>query len=359
MIETILKSYTPKGTDLDLISLKAVKKLECLDDKIFIELEFGFPIDDISDQIRQELSGLIQAKVSQKPLDIQLSIGWKVQSHKTQTGLSSLPQVKNIIAIASGKGGVGKSTVCANLALALSAQGAKVGVLDADIYGPSQPHLLGSNETPTHENKKLHPVICYGLQTMSIGYLVDRDNAMIWRGPMVSSALQQLLNDTLWENLDYLFIDLPPGTGDIQLTLSQKIPVSAAVVITTPQDLSLIDVTRALNMFAKVKVPVLGIIENMSTHICSQCGHLEAIFGEGGGKKISGQYETALLGQLPLDIQIREDADQGKPTVIAKPDSEITNTYKAIARRLAARLSLQAKNYAKHFSNIVIEPKQD
>ncbi|MDF2690463.1 MAG: mrP protein [Gammaproteobacteria bacterium] len=355
IIEALLKTYPVPYLGKDVISSKVLRAIHIENSSVKLELEFGFPIDNIKQQICHDISSLIKAETGLDLIDI--SISWKVLSHQVQAGLKSVPNVKNIIAIASGKGGVGKSTVCANLALALQAEGAKVGILDADIYGPSQPQILGSYETPEHREKRLKPIIRYNLQSMSIGNLVDIESAMIWRGPMVSTALQQLLNDTDWDNLDYLFIDLPPGTGDIQLTLSQKVPVSAAVVITTPQDLSLIDVRRALGMFAKVKVPVLGIIENMSTHICSHCSHQEAIFGEGGGQKMAEQFNTQLLGQLPLDIQIRKDADAGKPTVVADPNGVITKQYIEIARKLSAQLSLQARNYSNRFPNIVVEEK--
>jgi ATP-binding protein involved in chromosome partitioning len=353
IIKNLLQTYTVPYLKKDVVSTKALRTIYLENHKVNVELEFGFPIDSIKSQIQADLTDLIKQETG---LDkIEISISWNVASHQVQAGLKSVAGVKNIIAIASGKGGVGKSTVCANLALALQAEGAKVGILDADIYGPSQPQILGSYETPEHKEKRLKPIVRYDLQTMSIGNLVDIESAMIWRGPMVSTALQQLLNDTDWDNLDYLFIDLPPGTGDIQLTLSQKVPVSAAVVITTPQDLSLIDVRRALGMFAKVKVPVLGIIENMSTHICSNCGHEEAIFGTGGGKKVAEEFYTELLGQLPLVMKIREDADAGKPTVVAEPNGAIANQYKDIARKLSAKLSLEPKNYANRFPNIVVE----
>lgn len=273
-----------------------------------------------------------------------------------QPGIQALPQVKNIIAVASGKGGVGKSTTAVNLALALSLDGAKVGILDADIYGPNQPQMLGTTERPeSKDSKSLEPVMAHGIQSMSIGYLIDTDTPMVWRGPMATSALLQLLNDTQWRDLDYLVIDLPPGTGDIQLTLSQKIPVSGAVIITTPQDIALLDVRKAIGMFQKVNVPVLGVIENMSMHVCSQCGHVEHIFGQGGGEQMAKQYGIDMLGSLPLHIQIREQVDNGKPTVIAAPDGAIAQTYRDIARRIAAKLSLQAKNYAVKFPKITIE----
>lgn len=269
---------------------------------------------------------------------------------------AKLPNVKNIIAVASGKGGVGKSTTAVNLALALMQEGARAGILDADIYGPSVPLMLGINVRPeVREQKKMLPVIAHGIQSMSIGYLIDENAPMIWRGPMVSGALQQLLNDTLWDNLDYLIIDLPPGTGDIQLTLAQKIPVSGAVIVTTPQDLALLDARRAYEMFRKVNVPVLGIVENMSLHICSQCGHIEPIFGEGGGQQMAQQYDVALLGALPLDLQIRQQTDSGKPTVVAAPQSENTKLYRQIARQLMEKLSLQGLGDSSKFPKIVIQ----
>ncbi len=268
----------------------------------------------------------------------------------------SIPNVKNILAVASGKGGVGKSTTSVNLALALAKEGFRVGILDADIYGPSVPLMLGIQTRPTvTEQKKIHPMIAHGIQSMSIGYLVDEKTPMVWRGPMVSGALQQLLNDTLWDNLDYLVIDLPPGTGDIQLTLAQKIPVTAAVIITTPQDLALLDARRAYEMFHKVHVPVLGIIENMSMHVCTQCGHAESIFGEGGGQRMAEQYDIPLLARLPLDRQIREQTDSGKPTVIAEPDSANTKIYLEMARQIVTLLGSQEQVDMTQFPKIVIQ----
>lgn len=270
--------------------------------------------------------------------------------------MNALPNIKNIIAVASGKGGVGKSTTAVNLALALAQDDFRVGILDADIYGPSVPLMLGINARPEiKDQKKIMPILAHGIQSMSIGYLIDENTPMIWRGPMVSGALQQLLNDTLWDNLDYLIIDLPPGTGDIQLTLAQKIPVTAAVVVTTPQDLALLDARRAYEMFRKVNVPVLGVIENMSIHICSQCGHAESIFGEGGGKQLAEQYSIPLLGALPLDLQIRQETDSGKPTVVADPASQNAQLYREIARQIVANLSLQAREVSVKFPKIVIK----
>jgi ATP-binding protein involved in chromosome partitioning len=264
--------------------------------------------------------------------------------------------VKNIIAIASGKGGVGKSTTAVNLALALKAEGATVGILDADIYGPSQPRMLGVTDKPkSPDGKTLEPLMGHGVQSMSIGYLIEEETPMIWRGPMVTQALEQLLNDTDWQDVDYLIIDLPPGTGDIQLTLAQKVPVSGALIITTPQDIALLDARKALKMFEKVDVRVLGIVENMSIHICSECGHEEHIFGKGGGQSMSEEYEVDFVGALPLDKQIREEVDNGNPTVASDPDGRITQIYREIARRVAAKLSLQAKEFSAKFPNIVIQ----
>lgn len=267
----------------------------------------------------------------------------------------SLPNVKNIIAIASGKGGVGKSTTAVNLALAFAAQGMRAGILDADIYGPSQPTMLGATSRPVIKDKKMLPIILHGIQSMSIGYLIDVKAPMVWRGPMVSMALQQLLNDTLWDDLDYLVIDLPPGTGDIQLTLSQKIPVNGAIIVTTPQDLALLDATRACEMFRKVNVPILGVIENMSFHVCTQCGHEESIFGEGGGARMATDYGVDFLGSLPLDVKIRQQTDSGHPTVIADPNGMNTKIYCDIAKRIMVKMSSQPNNSSSNFPKIIIQ----
>ena len=280
----------------------------------------------------------------------------RVFAHRVQKELTPMPEVKNIIAIASGKGGVGKSTTAVNLALALQAEGARVGLLDADIYGPSIPQMLGLSGRPdSPDGKKITPKLGHGLQAMSIGLLVGEDTPMIWRGPMVTQALQQLLGETQWQGLDYLIIDLPPGTGDIQLTLSQRVPVSAAIIVTTPQDIALLDAKKALKMFEKVEVPVLGIVENMAVHVCSQCGHAEHVFGAGGADKMAAQYGVPVLGALPLDIRIREQVDGGAPTVAAQPDSDLAQRYREIARNAAARLSMQARNKSIAFPNIVIQ----
>lgn len=287
---------------------------------------------------------------------LNMTFNSKAFAHAIPVNLTRLKQVNNIIAVASGKGGVGKSTTAVNLALALKAQGARVGILDADIYGPNQPHMLGASAIKARGQKgALEPVMSHGIQSMSIGYLVEVDTAMIWRGPMVSSALQQLLNETLWDNLDYLIIDLPPGTGDIQLTLSQKVPVTAAVIVTTPQDVALLDVRKAVNMFDKVNVPVLGIVENMATHTCSACGHVEAIFGDAGGVALAAELNYPVLAKLPLDMQIRIDADAGTPTVVAHPEEAVAKTYLDLALQVGARLSLTKKDYTSKFGAIKVE----
>ena len=274
-----------------------------------------------------------------------------------QRSLKPLDNVQNIIAIASGKGGVGKSTTAANLALALAGEGASVGILDADIYGPSVPLMLGvSGERPTSDDgQSMNPLVAHGIQIMSIGFLIDTDQPMVWRGPMVTQALNQMLQQTQWSDLDYLVVDMPPGTGDIQLTLSQSVPVSGVVIVTTPQDIALLDARKGLQMFRKVAVPILGIVENMSTHVCTNCGHEEPLFGSGGGAQIAADYEVELLGQLPLDLRIREQTDSGNPSVIADPGAAPASAYRAIARRMAARLALQGKDYSRRFPNIVVE----
>jgi len=329
-----------------------IKECVISDGAVSLTLELNYPAAGYQPQLREKIEAEL-AGIGVKQSNI--TINTSITSRSVQKGVHLLPGIKNTIAVASGKGGVGKSTTAVNLALALQAEGAKAGILDADIYGPSQPRMLGCRGKPeSPDGKRVHPLTSYQLQTMSIGYLIEEDTPMIWRGPMVTSALEQLLNDTQWQDLDYLIIDLPPGTGDIQLTLCQKIPVSGALIVTTPQDLALIDAKKALNMFVKVDVPVLGIIENMSIHICSECGHQEAIFGEGGGRQMATQYGVELLGSLPLDAAIRAGVDNGKPTVAMQPDSPITQSYRAIARKAAAKLSLQSRDYSAKFPRIVV-----
>ncbi len=334
--------------------VEAVRAIGVDGARVSVDLQLGYPaagaIAAIAVRVRQALEAdpAIESAA--------VSITSRVHVHKVQGTLGPLPNVKNIIVVASGKGGVGKSTVSANLALALQAEGAKVGVMDADIYGPSQPTMLGVHGKPASpDGKSIIPMQAHGMPVMSIGFLVEEDTPMIWRGPMVTQAMMQLLTDTRWEQLDYLIVDLPPGTGDIQLTLSQKVPVAGAVIVTTPQDIALLDARKALKMFEKVEVPVLGVVENMATHICSNCGHEEHIFGEGGGERMSTQYGVPYLGSLPLDIRIREQADSGNPTVAAMPDSELTARYREIARNAAGRLSRQPRNKSLGLGKIVVQ----
>ena len=320
-----------------------------------VDIELGFPVATGVDALESFFRDVVRTESGVET--IELRIVQRITAHGVQPTLKPLPGVKNIIAVASGKGGVGKSTTAVNLALALAADGARVGILDADIYGPSQPLMLGLvGERPMSEDgKTMIPPSAHGLQVMSIGFLIDADQPMAWRGPMVTSALNQLLRQTQWDDLDYLIVDMPPGTGDIQLTLSQQVPVSGAVIVTTPQDIALLDARKGLQMFRKVSVPVLGIVENMSTHICSKCGHEEAIFGSGGGEQMAQDYDVELLGQLPLDIRIREQTDGGRPTVVAEPDSAHAASYRLTAQRMAARLAMRGKDYSRHFPNIVVE----
>ncbi|MDC9725973.1 MAG: iron-sulfur cluster carrier protein ApbC [Gammaproteobacteria bacterium] len=353
-IKSLINDYTDSIAQMTLEESKAKVDVNLDGESLTVVVTLGYPAKGSFDKIQSDLQALLQKKADLT--DVTVTVNSEITKHKVQQGVQGIKNIKNIIAVASGKGGVGKSTTSVNLALALAAEGAKVGILDADIYGPSQPRMLGTSQRPESvDGKRIEPIESYGLQSMSIGFLIDEEEPMIWRGPMVTQALEQMLNDTNWKDLDYLVIDLPPGTGDIQLTLSQKVPVSGAVIVTTPQDISLLDARKALKMFEKVNVPVMGIIENMSTHVCSECGHEEHIFGAGGGEKMAKQYDVDLLGDLPLDIKIREDADQGHPTVVADPDGKIALAYRAIAQRVAARLAKQGKDYSSAFPNIVIK----
>jgi len=353
-IKQLINTYQDPLSGVNLGDSHTKSDIQVEGEALTVVVTLGYPVDGHKQQIVSELTALLKQNTDAESVSV--TVDWQVIKHKVQQGVKGLAGVKNIIAVASGKGGVGKSTTSVNLALALAAEGANVGILDADIYGPSQPRMLGKSQKPESEDgKSIKPIESFGLQSMSIGYLIDEEEPMIWRGPMVTQALQQLLNDTNWDNLDYLVIDLPPGTGDIHLTLSQSVPLSGAVIVTTPQDISLLDARKALKMFEKVNVPVMGVIENMSTHICSECGHEEHIFGSGGGQSMADQYNMDLLGALPLDIRIRENADNGQPTVAIDPEGDIAKAYRLIATRVAARLAMQGKDYASAFPNIVVQ----
>lgn len=353
-IESALGQVTDLHMGTDLMAAKSVKDIAIDGNKVTVTLVLGYPaagyFDNLKQAVRDQLAGVEGIG------DIDVKVSSQIKSHTVQQNLKPLAGIKNIIAVASGKGGVGKSTTAVNLALALQAEGATVGILDADIYGPSIPRMLGCQGQPeSSDGKSLEPMVGHGIQSMSIGYLVEEDTPMIWRGPMVTQALEQLLNDTRWKDIDYMVVDLPPGTGDIQLTLAQKIPVSGAIIVTTPQDIALLDARKGLKMFEKVEVPVLGVVENMSIHICSQCGHSEHIFGDGGGVRMAEEQKVDFLGSLPLDIRIREQADSGNPTVAAMADSQISDIYREIARKTAAKLATMAKDHSAAFPSIVIE----
>ncbi|MEM7250923.1 MAG: iron-sulfur cluster carrier protein ApbC [Pseudomonadota bacterium] len=353
-VEKALAKFNEPLLGADLISTKSLKDIQLDDGRLTLRVVFGFPCAGYHETLQANLARHLRDIEGVRGVDVEVES--KVVAHVVQKGVEPLKNIRNIIAVASGKGGVGKSTVAANLALALKAEGAAVGMLDADIYGPSQPRMLGAGGRPeSNDGRTMEPVVSYGVQSMSIGYLVEEETPMIWRGPMVTQALEQLLKETNWANLDYLIVDLPPGTGDIQLTLSQKIPVAGAVIVTTPQDIALLDARKGFKMFEKVGVPVLGVVENMSIHICSKCGHEERVFGEGGGERMSKQYGIDLLGVLPLQLDIRLDADAGEPTVVKSPDSRVADEFRAIARRTAAKLAQQPKNYAQAFPNIMVQ----
>jgi len=353
-VQEALKTLIDPNTRKDYVSTKSVRGIKVDGNNITVDIQLGYPAKSQLEPIRKEISSRLKAIPGAGGVTVNVSM--KIVSHAVQRGVKLVAGVKNIIAVASGKGGVGKSTTAVNLALALAAEGASVGVLDADIYGPSQPMMLGITGRPeSKDGKSLEPMEGHGLQAMSIGFLIDVETPMVWRGPMVTQALEQLLNETRWRDIDYLIVDLPPGTGDIQLTLAQRVPVTGAIIVTTPQDIALIDARKGLKMFEKVGVPILGIVENMSLHICSKCGHEERIFGEGGGARMGKDYDVELLGSLPLDINIREQADSGKPTVVSDPNGRVAQIYKEIARRVAVKIAEKQQDHSAVFPKIVVQ----
>jgi ATP-binding protein involved in chromosome partitioning len=354
-VQTALSAVIDPNTGKDLLSSKSAKNIKIDGANVALDVELGYPAKSQIGLIRSAVEAALQALPDVQQVNV--NVYAKIVAHAVQRGVKLKSSVKNIIAVASGKGGVGKSTTAANLALALAAEGAQVGILDADIYGPSQPMMMGlAGERPSSKDgKTMEPLENYGLQISSIGFMVDPDEPMVWRGPIVTQALQQLLDQTNWRDLDYLIVDMPPGTGDIQLTLSQKVPVTGAVIVTTPQDIALLDARKGLKMFEKVGIPILGIVENMSTHICSNCGHAESIFGSGGGEKMCAEYGVDFLGGLPLTMSIREQTDAGKPTVVADPDGQIAEIYKTIARKIAVKVAEKARDMSSKFPTIVIQ----
>jgi ATP-binding protein involved in chromosome partitioning len=352
-VQGALKRLVDPNTGKDFIATRSARNIKVAGEDVSLDVELGYPGRSQFEPIRRQV---IQALKQAGAANVTVKVASKVVPHAVQRGVKLIPGIKNIIAVASGKGGVGKSTTAVNLALALASEGAAVGVLDADIYGPSQPMMLGIAGRPeSKDGKHLEPMEGHGLQAISIGFLIDIDTPMVWRGPMVTQALEQLLKDTKWRDLDYLVVDLPPGTGDIQLTLAQKVPVTGAVIVTTPQDIALIDARKGLKMFEKVGIPILGVVENMSYHLCPKCGHESHIFGAGGAEKMCRAYATELLGQLPLDEAIRTQADSGKPTVVSDPEGPVAEIYRRIARRCAVKIAESQRDMTSKFPNIVVQ----
>ena len=353
LIQQALLTVLDPHTGQALAGPKAIKNLSVTGGDVAFEVQMGYPAKSLIEGLRQQL--IAAARTVPGVQNVSVHISHEVVAHAAQRGVALMPQVRNIIAVASGKGGVGKSTTAVNLALALAAEGAKVGLLDADIYGPSQPMMMGIDARPeTEDGQTMEPLENFGVQVMSIGFLINPDEAMVWRGPMATQALEQLLRQTNWKDLDYLIVDMPPGTGDIQLTLSQRVPMTGAVIITTPQDIALLDARKGVRMFEKVGVPILGIVENMAVHVCSNCGHAEHIFGADGGKRMAAELQAPYLGALPLDMQIRLQADSGMPTVVAHPQGEVAGLYRQIALQVAARIALKSKDFSSKFPSIKI-----
>src|SRR3984957_19106747 len=354
LVAAALANVADPNTGRPFAAAKNLKNIAIDGATVSVEVVLGYPAKRQFEAIRTLVGDALRAVPGVAEARVQVS--QQVAAHTVQRGVKLLPNVKNIIAVASGKGGVGKSTTAVNLALALASEGASVGMLDADIYGPSLPMMLGITGRPeSPDNTSMNPLVGHGIQANSIGFLIEQDNPMVWRGPMVTSALEQLLRQTNWKDLDYLLVDMPPGTGDIQLTLSQKVPVTGAVIVTTPQDIALLDAKKGLKMFEKVGIPILGIVENMSTHICSNCGHEEHIFGAGGGERMSKEYGVPVLGHLPLDIAIREKTDAGQPTVVSQPDSKIADAYRSIARKVAISIAERQRDMTSMFPSIVVQ----
>lgn len=349
-----LAAVIDPNTGKDFVSTRCAKNLRISGADVALDIELGYPAQSQVDALRAAVIAALKAVPGVG--NVSVNVFSKIVSHAVQRGVNLIPGVKNLIAVASGKGGVGKSTTAVNLALALAAEGARVGLLDADIYGPSQPQMLGVDGRPeSPDGKSMTPMQAHGIQAMSIGFLIDSDQPMVWRGPMVTQALTQLLRDTRWDNVDYLIVDMPPGTGDIQLSLAQQVPVTGAVIVTTPQDIALLDAKKGIKMFEKVNIPILGIVENMSIHICSKCGHEEHIFGSGGGERMAKDFNCELLGALPLELSIREQADSGRPTVVAEPQGRVAAIYKTIARRVAVKVAEKAKDHSSKFPTIKIQ----